>query len=136
MNANGNSDAFTLADPPPPHKPWHGEPDRAMPAGRLAKRQRIAIGYLSASTEAMVWKNRWGHSRLCGPLVLATCVIVGRVLGSTGEHIRKTGRVPECADRTTSLRTAVAHPEREVVLENALGLLGFDGVRHKLLQNL
>ncbi|MFZ1933080.1 MAG: hypothetical protein WCB27_16865 [Thermoguttaceae bacterium] len=26
MNANGNSDEFTLANPPPPHKPWSGEP--------------------------------------------------------------------------------------------------------------
>jgi hypothetical protein len=26
MNANGNSDEFALANPPPPHKPWHGEP--------------------------------------------------------------------------------------------------------------
>jgi hypothetical protein len=26
MSVNGNSDEFALANPPPPHKPWHGEP--------------------------------------------------------------------------------------------------------------
>ena len=77
MNANGNSDAFTLANVRSrASKPWRGERTREQPAEGAAFRHGLPAGAIGPVRDG--WRGRGGHRRglnyspmLYAPVVVA-----------------------------------------------------------------